>query len=274
MVPGEYFIEVSDPEAGPGCLESFTATLNAAALLEIEVVEVIPPSSSSAMDGSAFVEITVPGQFPYAIYVNGLFAFTLNQNNFFLINLGVGTYTVQVVDINACPSNIVEFEVPDPGEPPSLGMSIVHDSPGTFESPNIPTTTRLWRSALVVSYPHRLGTLHQEIRMLYAPPINDNTYGHIKGYVDLEFLSRIKQIDWNNFNCKVQGGLSVHYLSNDPAVNLSSSPSAYVMARVSAGYRLLKRIDVKGSLSLKGWQRIEPPLWEMSVMVPFFKVRV
>ena len=125
----------------------------------------------------------------------------------------------------------------------------------------------------MASYPHRLGTLHQEIRMLYAPPIENYRYGHIKGYVDLEILSRIKQIDWNNFNCKVQGGLSVHYLSHDPVVNLSSSPSAFMMARVSAGYRLLKRIDLKGSLSLRGWQKIEPPQWEMSVMFPFVTLK-
>ncbi|HZV43461.1 MAG TPA: hypothetical protein VFF90_03225, partial [Saprospiraceae bacterium] len=225
-------------------------------------------------DGSAFVVITQPGQFPYAIYVNGVFAFILNQNNFFLINLGVGTYTVQVIDINGCPSNLAEFDVVFPPEPPSIGMSMVHNSPGgSPESPNIPNDASIWRSALVLSYPHRLGTLHQELRMLYAPAFEDYRYGHIKGYLDLDILSRIKQIDWNNFNCKVQGGFSMHYLPQDPGSNLSSSSSAYLMARLSAGYRLLKRVDFKGSLSLRAWEKIEPPQWEMSVMFPFITLR-
>ncbi len=269
-VPGEYSIEVSDPVAGPGCSESFTATLNAPPLLEIVVTEVFPPSTPASMDGSAFIEITQPGQFPYAIYVNGVFAFTLNQNNFFLINLGVGTYTVQVVDINGCPSNMVDFDVPVPPEPLSMGMSMVSGTPvASIESPDVPNATRLWRSAFVLSYPHQLGPLHQELRMLYVPPINDSRYGYSKGFMDLEILSRIRQLDWNHFDCQVQGGLSVHYLSHDPAINLSSYPSTYMLARISAGYRLVKRINLRGSLSLKGWEKIEPPQWEMSVMFPF-----
>jgi len=269
-VPGNYTIEVSDPVAGPGCSESFTATLNAPPVLVIVVEEVIPPSTPSSMDGSAFVTITQPGVFPYAIYKNGIFVTTINQNNFFLINLGVGTYTVQVVDVNGCPSNIVTFVVPVPPEPLSMGMSIVYSSPAaSHESPAIPNTTGLWRSALVLSYPHQLGRLHQELRMLYVPSITDSHYGDLKGYVDLEMLTRIRQLYWNHFICKVQGGVSVHYLSHDPSATISSSPPINLMARVSAGYHLMKRIDLKGSLSLQGWEKLEPPQWEMSVMFPF-----
>jgi hypothetical protein len=269
-VPGEYTIEVSDPVAGPGCSESFTATLTAPPLLVIVVEEVIPPSTPTSMDGSAFVTITQPGQFPYAVYKNGIFAFTLNQNNFFLINLGVGTYTVQVVDVNGCPSNVVTFVVAVPPEPLSMGMSMVYSSPGASnDNPVIPNTTGLWRSALVLSFPHQLGPLHQELRMLYVPAIQDHQYGYLKGYVDIEMLTRIKQLYWNHFICKVQGGISVHYLSHDPSATLSSSPPINLMARVSAGYHLMKRIDIKGSLSLQGWEKLEPPQWEMSLMFPF-----
>ena len=91
-VPGEYFVEVSDPEAGPGCSESFTVTLISPPFPEIEVVEIFPPSSPGAMDGSAFVEVITPGQLPYAVYVDGTFSFIVNQNNFFLLGLGVGIH--------------------------------------------------------------------------------------------------------------------------------------------------------------------------------------
>ena len=80
----KFFVEVSDPIAGLGCSESFTVTLVEPPLPVIEVVEVFPPSSPGAMDASAFVEVTTPGQLPYAVYVDGFFSFTVNQNNFFL----------------------------------------------------------------------------------------------------------------------------------------------------------------------------------------------
>jgi hypothetical protein len=172
-VPGEYFVEVSDPNAGPGCSESFTVTINQPPLPEIEVVEIFPPSGPGAMDGSAFVEVVLPGQLPYAVYVDGIFAFTVNQNNFFLLGLGSGIHTVYLVDIQGCQSNTVQFVVPVATEIFSFGVSIT--DAGSYstsnEQPSVYHPGKIWQSVLTGSYRFDVGDIQQVVRVLYAPTL-------------------------------------------------------------------------------------------------------
>lgn len=271
-VPGEYTIEVSDPEAGLGCSESFTVTLNAPPMPEILVVEVFPPSSSGAMDGSAFIEVTVPGQFSYAVYHNGVFAFIINQNNFFLINLGMGVHTVYLVDINGCQSNTETFVVP-PGTQPNFTFGIGLTNAGSFsssnEQPSVGHPGNVWRSALVGTYQFDVGRIKQEVRVLYAPPFRMTSGESVNEFIAMEYLSGPDEIQWKGIDLRAQAGFGTYVAKHDPALTPAAVP-VYWLIRASVERTICKRIQLSGSVSAKGVDFIGPMSWELGVRVPFY----
>jgi len=271
-VPGEYFIEVSDPEAGPGCSESFTVTLNQPPTPEILVVEVFPPSGPGEMDGSAFIEVITPGQTPYAVYHNGVFAFIINQNNFFLINLGPGVHTVYLVDIMGCQSNTEEFFVPMADPVFELGVSITNAGPlhASNEQPTVQHPGKIWRSALTASYLYDVGRIQQEVRVVYAPALRLNNRESVNGFIAMEYLSGPEDIRWKGVGLKAQAGLGTYYEKHDPALNLSTEPF-YWLIRASAEHTVFKRILLSGSVSARGCDYIAPISWEFGFRMPFYK---
>ncbi|MBC7885294.1 MAG: cadherin-like domain-containing protein, partial [Saprospiraceae bacterium] len=272
-LPGEYFIEVSDPDAGPGCSESFTVTLNAPPLPVIEVVEVFPASSSSSMDGSAFVEVTEPGQFSYAVYLDGVFAFIVNQNNFFLINLSPGAHSVYLVDINGCQSNTEQFFVPIEPEPIlTFGMSII--DAGTYipshEQPSLYHPGKVWRSALTGTYRFGVGRLQQEVRVVYAPSFRMNNGKDVSGFMAMEYLSGPDDFQWKGIGLRAQAGWGTYVEKHDPALKTAAVPF-YWLIRASVEHTICKRILLTGNVSVKGLDFIAPVSWEFGVSVPFYE---
>lgn len=270
-IPGEYTIEVSDPEAGLGCAETFTVTLNAPPLPEILVVEVFPPSNPGSMDGSAFIEVTVPGQFSYAVYHNGVFAFIINQNNFFLINLSAGVHTVYLVDINGCQSNTETFVVP-PGSQPhfTLGIGVTNAaSSSSNEQSSIDYAGNVWRSALIGTYHFEVGRIQQEVRVVYAPTININSGQRVNEFIAMEYLSGPDALQWKGINLKAQAGLGASIEKHDSAITSADVP-LYWLLRASVERTICKRILISGSASLKGVNFIAPVSWEFVVRVPFY----
>ncbi|MBL0006830.1 MAG: hypothetical protein IPP25_06455 [Saprospiraceae bacterium] len=270
-VPGEYFVEVSDPEAGPGCSESFTVTLNSPPFPEIEVVEIFPPSSPGAMDGSAFVEVITPGQLPYAVYVDGTFSFIVNQQNFFLLGLGVGIHTVYLVDIQGCPSNTVEFFVPAPTEAFAFGVSITDAGPYSTsnEQPSMYHPGKIWRSVLSGSYRFDVGSIQQVVRVLYAPPLRMNIGESANGFVAMEYLSGPQDVKWKGIGLRAQAGLGTYVKLHDPAVNQSAEPY-YWLIRASMERTVLKRILLTGSVSARGLDFVAPISYEFGFRMPFY----
>jgi len=270
-VPGQYTVEVSDPEAGPGCSESFTATLNQPPVPGIEVVEIFPPSTPSAMDGSAFVEVTIPGNLPYAIYIDGIFAFTVNQNNFFLQGLGVGIHTVQLVDIIGCESNIVQFVVPVPTEIFAFGVSIT--DAGTYSSSNEQPSQyhpgKTWQSALSGSYRFDVGKIQQVVRVLYAPGLRTNIGDGANGFLALEYLSGPDDLKWKGIGLRAQAGLGTYFVPDEPAAN-QGIESYYWLIRASVEHSVFKRILLTGSVSARGLDYIAPISWEFGFRMPFY----
>lgn len=272
-IPGEYFIEVSDPEAGPGCSESFSVTINDPPTPVIEVIEVIPPSGPGVDDGSVFIEVPTPGMFPYAVYVNGLFAFTVSQNNFFLINLAPGVYTVYLVDINDCQSNTEEFVMPSVPESFSLGISITDASPiSSNEQPNIAQPGHLWRSALTGSYRYEIGRVQQMVRVLYAPGIQTYSGESVNGFLGMEYLSGPDDLRWKGFGLRAQGGIGSYIDLGYSVTDQASSPFNWLL-RGSVEYRLFKRIILSGNISMRGLDYIAPVSYEFGVRVPYFSWR-
>ncbi|HEY3385636.1 MAG TPA: Ig-like domain-containing protein, partial [Saprospiraceae bacterium] len=224
--PGEYFVEVSDPSAGPGCLETFTVTLNQPPLPEIVVVEIFPPSGPGEMDGSAFVEVIDPGQTPYAVYLDGVFAFIINQNNFFLINLSAGVHTVHLVDIQGCQSNTVEFFVPASEPIYTFGVSLTNAGPvsASNEQSTGSQPGKIWRSVLTGSYHFDVGRIQQEVRLVYAPSLRMNNGENINGFVAMEYLSGPDDIQWKGIGLRAQAGLGTYYEKHDPSVDHHAEP--------------------------------------------------
>jgi hypothetical protein len=270
-VPGEYFVEVSDPEAGPGCSESFTVTLNEPPLPAIEVVEIFPPSSSGAMDGSAFVEVITPGQQPYAVYVDGMFSFIVNQSNFFVLGLGVGVHTVHLVDIQGCPSNTVQFFVPAPNEAFAFGVSFT--DAGTYstsnEQPSVYHPGKIWRSVLSGSYRFDVGNIQQVVRVLYAPRLTTNIGESANGFIAMEYLSGPQDWKWKGIGLRAQAGLGTYVEQHDPAVKQTAEPY-YWLIRASAEHTVLKRILLTGSVSARGLDFIAPISYEFGFRMPFY----
>lgn len=114
IVPGEYFIDVYDINAGPECSETFSVFIEEAAGLVIEVVSVIPPSSISANDGAIVVLVTGPGTLPYAIWLNDDGWGEAIDNEFIIDGLSVGDYSLFITDTEGCTSNVVEVFIPPP----------------------------------------------------------------------------------------------------------------------------------------------------------------
>lgn len=270
-VPGEYFVEVSDPIAGPGCSESFTVTLIPPPTPVIEVIEIFPPSAPGEMDGSAFVEVTTPGQLPYAIYVDGFFAFTLNQNNFFILGLSAGVHTVSLLDITACESNTVEFFVPMMEPIFSFGVSIT--DAGSYsvsnEQPSVNHPAKTWRSVLSASYRFDVGRIPQEVRILYAPTLLMNRGESVNGFVAMEYLSGPEDIQWKGIGLRAQAGLGTYYERPDPALENRAEP-LYWLLRASVEQTIFKRIILTGSASARGYDFIAPISWEFGFSVPFY----
>ncbi len=270
-VPGEYFVEVSDPIAGPGCSESFTATLNQPPTPVIEVVEIFPPSSPGANDGSAFVEVTTPGQLSYAIYLDGFFAFIINQQNFFLIGLDAGVHTVWLVDITACQSNTVQFVVPVSEPIMDFGFSVT-DADGysvTDEQPAGYQPANIWRSVLSGSYYFDVGRIQQEVRIVYAPSIRNTIGESVNGFMAMEYLSGPGDLRWKGIGLRAQAGLGTYYEQHDPALRSTAEPFYWLM-RASVERSVFKKILLTGSVSARGLDFIAPISWEFGFRVPFY----
>ena len=268
-VPGEYFVEVSDPLAGPGCSESFTVTINPPPTPVIQVTEVFPASGSGAMDGSAFVEVTAPGQLPYAVYKDGLFAFTINQNNFFLINLSPGVHTVHIVDIQGCQSNTVQFVVPVSAQGLSIGVGITDaGSTASNEQPTLYQPGKIWRSVFSGSYYYDIGRVQQMVRVLYAPGVNMHLGESVSDFMAMEYLSGPRDLVWKGLGLRAQAGIGTYLELTETSTAPSSSPF-YWLIRASIEHRLTNRIILSGSVSARGLDYIAPIRWEFGVRVPY-----
>lgn len=271
-VPGEYFVEVSDPDAGPGCSESFMVTINPPPVPGITVVEIFPPSGPGAMDGSAFVEVTTPGHLPYAVYVDGLFAFTVNQNNFFLLGLSSGVHTVYLVDIQGCQSNTVQFVVPAGQQAFSLGIGITDAGPNhtSNEQPNGYQPEKVWQTVLSGSYRFDVGPLQQMVRVVYAPGLRMHTGITIPGFMAMEYLSGPKDLQWKGIGLRAQMGIGTSTtLQHETAVAPEGIP-IYGILRASAERRIFERVMLSASISLRGFGFTYPVSWELGARMPFY----
>ncbi len=111
--PGNYTIQVADQAAGPPCTEVFTVSVSEAPPYALQVLQVNPPSSPSAPDGSIQLQVVNPGAHPppYQVIVNGDVVGVANSPLFTIQNLPAGIYNIMVLDQFECPSEMITVEL-------------------------------------------------------------------------------------------------------------------------------------------------------------------
>ncbi len=269
IIAGEYIVEVSDAGAGPDCFENFTVNIVAAPVIEIAVEAIFPPSSPSAMDGSVFIVTIIQGDLPYTVFLNGIPYFTAIEHNFSVEGLGVGEYTIQIMDANGCFSNILMVIVPPPDIILSFGTGVVH-YPYDEQNPEHISNgyPQQWSNGLLASLQYYIGNRAQEIRMIYTATNRKNIPDFDHGYMELQYLSEMKRIEWKQFLVSLDGGLGVRtvipYLSNTN----SSFPQFWTL-RASAAYNVSRTLKLECNFSVQGWTNIQKPVIEFSVTMPF-----
>ena len=263
ITPGQYTVEVNDPGAGPDCVESFTAEINQPpAMIEIAVEAVFPPSEPTAMDGSILIAVTVPGEFPYTVLLNGLPVSMVSENFFTISGLGVGHYTIQIIDAEGCASNIVEADVPFPGITFSFGTGIHNIIP--ISDPEHISPGQLWNSGLYTSLHYYIGNRSQELQFYFSFP--DDRHSHHNIHSELfviDHFSEIARTEWKKIQFKFQGGIGFTMLPGGQT-DFAIDPQHWIV-RGNAGYKLGKILQLKCSAELQGWKKMEKPYVDVSI---------
>ena len=168
VLPGNYTLEVNDQGAGPQCTEVVTVNVTQAPPYALQVLQVNPPSSPSAADGSIQLQVLDPAAHPppYQIILNGAFVGFANNPIFTIQNLPAGIYDIMVLDAAECPSQTVtvelmpmfHFEYVPSVNPEGLNLSWPggdpeHPAPHTFTL----TDVVLARGAAFSVYRHKTG---------------------------------------------------------------------------------------------------------------------
>gem|GEM_PF-6617250 len=121
VLSGNYTIEVADQAAGLSCVDSLKVEVGQVPPYTLQILQLLPPSSPTASDGSIHlkVEDVLAHPPPYQILVNEVWVSSSNSPDFFLYDLSVGTYHIQVLDGLECPSETLSVELASP-----FGLSV------------------------------------------------------------------------------------------------------------------------------------------------------
>jgi hypothetical protein len=265
IVEGSYAIEVFIGDAGPDCIDDFTATINAAPSVVIQAGQITPPSSQGAMDGAVNISVTDPGVMPYSIFVNDGFYGTTSSSSFQVTGLATGFYDIHIVDATGCMSNVVMVIIPLPTVVFSLGVALVNSPPAAaFEQPasGLPT---YWNTGVLASMKYHIGKKSQRLRMLYSPEYSDYHFYH-PAWMQVEHLSDI--LTWRPKQCSfsLEGGIGIRPTYYD--VNYEP---VYVSLNASTQINLGKILHLAAEVSLRGWSRLETPQWMINATFPFLK---
>jgi hypothetical protein len=252
---GDYNIEVSDVNAGPDCVDAFDATIEGAVSIQIEVEAIIPPSEPSSMDGAIVVVITMPGEAPYEILLNGLPWGLTTETTFTIEGLGAGDYTVQVRDVNGCESNILFVTVPlfgSLGLELGFGFAAMPLNPALIPEQSHTEYEQGVTSFVDVGLHYRMGGIKQEGRIMMFEKLTPGPSLKKRGEIGCR-ISQIVEIwrwDIKDIEVRALGGLSVDMIRGD-VMNRSWE----VGGVASWGGGKFGRMEMV--MRVRGWARIE-----------------
>lgn len=267
ITPGNYEVEILDPEIGTSCFENFEATINTPNTVQIIEEAAFPPSAPTAMDGFAIIVATVPGVLPYEILLNGNSWGVAINHTFTITGLGVGNYTVQLIDATGCPSNILPFTIPFPDIILEFGGGISGADVPTF-NPELPAVFH-WNKSLSLSMRYPIGRTFQQFRLSYLSGDHRAPDAPLAARLTLEHLTTIKQLTWEKTQLGLQAGLGLHRFLGIGSMTDMDEMTPYVTAQFSASHTLLKHIQVQGRLSIWGWDKIRRPEIQLAAVMPF-----
>ena len=179
------------------------------------------------------------------------------SDNFFTISgLGVGHYTIQIIDSQGCASNIVEADVPFPGITFSFGTGIQSVIPTS--DPEHISSGQLWSSGFYSSLHYYIGNRSQELQFFYAIPDDRSSLPHIHTEVFIiDHFSEIARTEWKKIQLKLQGGIGFTILPKG-RTEIGYDPQHWII-RANASYKLGKILQLKCSTDLRGWRKMEIP---------------
>ncbi len=162
LCPGAYAVSIHDPLNS--CTEVFNIDIPDVPVLSLLVLNVTPPSSPSANDGSVILQVQPPtAALPLQVFVDDQFI-GLANSTFQITNFSAGAYTIFVVDTNGCPSEPITVELsPAPG-PEVFGAVPAFIVPGISPAPPASMVTRMMGNMLLPEHPHPTG-------LLWGPPV-------------------------------------------------------------------------------------------------------
>ena len=175
LAAGTYTVTIVNDDLS--CSQILPVTVPDAPPYDLILENVNHPSTSGANDGSIELSIADPNAFPpFIILLNGSNYGSTGAGNFIIENLTAGTYTVQVLDINGCPSTEVTVVLIDsiglnftaPGTDWILELTPIHTLPATWHKQlaEINQTNKL-RENLLTYFENPL--LEKDLEMHYVP---------------------------------------------------------------------------------------------------------
>jgi len=254
VVPGDYSIQVYIGSDAPQCIDEVEVTLNTPVQLEISVEAVFPPSSPSAMDGSATIVVVVPGTFPYTIFVDGLPTSTANANTFTVGGMGIGDHTIQIQDASGCISNLAIVTIPFPDIILSLG-TVLMNSPTYISLPeSLPSVNAdVWRVGMAVRLEYKIHHIVQRLQLAGSPEVFLNQHS-APGIWMIEQRSQLTYFRTGQFAFHLEGGMGCRFIPGR-----SGFPHSTFLSLASTfSLRLEKYIHLEGEFGLRGWEEMEP----------------
>ena len=258
IVDGDYHISVIDENAGPSCVDEFDATIMGSTMLEIMLEGVIPPSEPTAMDGAIIVVVSSPTVPPYTIYLDGGVWGLALDNTFVIEGVGAGPHTVQIEDPDGCFSNILEVDVPiSEPLPIMIGFSVMTADASQHTNAESASYSRKFNfhSGINVALRYHTGAIMQESRLsVFAS--RENTL------VRFEQVAVLGSLHYKKFVLESHTGLSIDLVDDHMIM-------PHWMIQGSASKRIGNMVNVSGILSFRGWEKLEIPVLEVCVKMPF-----
>lgn len=266
IVPGEYRIEVFDSGAGPSCSEELVVQLQVGTSIHIVTAGIIPPTTPSATDGSVIVTASSPGVLPYMVFLDGAFYGSVNSHTFSVEGLGVGEYEIRVIDANGCISNFLFAEVPPPAIIFSLGTSVIYSPSISNDSERSGVEGMNVTSFFTASVDIPQGNTWHEVQLLYSP-ISRSSFV-------LDYYRDLYRIKLQNLQLRSQAGIGVHHGDAAALFERPNTPMHWNL-KGSAQYNLGKYIDLRGAITVAGWDKIATPIIELGcrVKIPFLNAQ-
>lgn len=265
LIPGEYTIEIYIGNVGSNCIDILVVALNNPPMIEIEAISVTPPSSPSAMDGTATVTASMPGALPYIIFLDGIPVGTANNQTFIVGGMGVGQHTINVQDANGCVSNIIIVDIPFPDIIFSFSTSfLISDLTASYPEQATVHPEGILLSGMVIRLQPRSVLQSQNIWIWVGKSL-ENSSRRETSWMQLEYRKQIMVFPLKSFIVYPEGGIGWITPLNNPHVQ----NHLFLSLSATTELTICKQIQLQASLGIRGWRKLEKPVCSVSASVPF-----